>query len=71
MKELLAASISKSQSGKTFSKSIPPRCCSFIVAVGQHIVYEAVVASKTVSDQVLAAFEKLCIIENASWYIET
>lgn len=70
MKEALAVSTSKSQLGEIFNKSILPRCRSFIIAVGQRMAYEAVIVSKTVSDEVLAAFEKICIAENASWYIE-
>ncbi|GKT88619.1 acyloxidase [Colletotrichum tofieldiae] len=52
------------------SGSHSPRCRTMVEAMGQRMAYEAARAQGSVAPQVLDLFEKSCIQEDPSWFVE-
>lgn len=70
LRETLATHASKARHEQAFNTLVLPRCRSLIVAIGQRMAFEAAKESQSAPDQVLHAFERACIAEDASWYVE-
>ncbi|KAG8420720.1 hypothetical protein J3458_002653 [Metarhizium acridum] len=66
----LRGSTSPSERNVLFNKRIAPLCQSFVLAIGQRMAFEAARQSTRVSSNVIDAFEKMCIAEDAAWYME-
>jgi acyl-CoA oxidase len=53
-----------------FNAHILPRCQGLIRAIGYRMAYEAAACSETVTPEVLALLESICVMDDSSWYCE-
>ncbi|GKT52014.1 acyl-coenzyme A oxidase 2, peroxisomal [Colletotrichum spaethianum] len=66
----LASGASGSLRGTFYNNSILPRCRTMVEAIGQRMAHEAAQAQGDIAPQVLDLFEKSCIQEDLSWFVE-
>ncbi|KAF4417534.1 Acyl-coenzyme A oxidase 2 [Colletotrichum fructicola] len=66
----LASGSSGSLRGASYNDSVLPRCRTIVEAIGQRMAYEAAKAQGNIPPEVLDLFEKSCIQEDPSWFVE-
>ncbi|KAK2051143.1 putative acyl-CoA oxidase [Colletotrichum caudatum] len=54
----------------SYNHSVLPRCRTIVEAIGQRMAYEAAQAQDGIAPEVLDLFEKSCIQEDPSWFVE-